>query len=189
MRSIIFKILQHFSLKSSYTSRACVCAQLLQLCPTLCDPMDWSLLGCSVHGILQAGILEWVAMSCHVLLQGTFPTQGSNYCLLCPLHCRWILYCWATRESRIQSSQSFFLWIQQCVKLTILKFRRDLWIVYLKLKMCCVRQNTTDTSTIVFLWIIIVMKSTAWNTSYIFLQHTMYSLMYVYLNSENTILR
>ena len=148
------------------------------------------------HGLEPAWLLcPWdspgrnTGVGCHVLLQGTFPTQGSNYCLLCPLHCRWILYCWATRESRIQSSQSFFLWIQQCVKLTILKFRRDLWIVYLKLKMCCVRQNTTDTSTIVFLWIIIVMKSTAWNTSYIFLQHTMYSLMYVYLNSENTILR
>ena len=31
--------------------------------------------GSSVHGILQAGILEW---GCHVLLQGIFPTQGSN---------------------------------------------------------------------------------------------------------------
>ena len=29
--------------------------------PTLCDPMDCSLLGSSVHGILQARILEWVA--------------------------------------------------------------------------------------------------------------------------------
>ena len=34
----------------------------LQLCPTLCDAMDCSLPGSSVHGILQAGILEWVAM-------------------------------------------------------------------------------------------------------------------------------
>ena len=33
-----------------------------QLCPTLCDPMDCSLPGFSVHGILQARILEWVAM-------------------------------------------------------------------------------------------------------------------------------
>ena len=32
-----------------------------QSCPTLCDPMDCSLLGSSVHGILQARILEWVA--------------------------------------------------------------------------------------------------------------------------------
>ena len=33
-----------------------------QLCPTLCDPMDCSPQGSSVHGILQARILEWVAM-------------------------------------------------------------------------------------------------------------------------------
>ena len=29
---------------------------------------------------------------CHFLLQGFFPTQGSISCILCPLHCRWILY-------------------------------------------------------------------------------------------------
>ena len=33
-----------------------------QLCPTLCNPMDCSPPGSSVHGILQARILEWVAM-------------------------------------------------------------------------------------------------------------------------------
>ena len=39
-----------------------MCAKLLQSCPTLCNPMDCSLPGSSVHGILQAKILEWVAM-------------------------------------------------------------------------------------------------------------------------------
>ena len=34
-----------------------------QLCPTLCDPMDCRPLGSSVHGILQARILEWVAIT------------------------------------------------------------------------------------------------------------------------------
>ena len=38
-------------------------AASLQSCPTLCDPMDCSLPGFSVHGILQARILEWVAIS------------------------------------------------------------------------------------------------------------------------------
>ena len=38
------------------------CMLSLQSCPTLCDPMDYSLPGSSVHGILQARILEWVAM-------------------------------------------------------------------------------------------------------------------------------
>ena len=36
--------------------------QVAQLCPTLCDPMDCSLPGSSVHGILQAITLEWVGM-------------------------------------------------------------------------------------------------------------------------------
>ena len=40
----------------------CECAHLLS-CPTLCDPTDCSLLDFFVHGILQAGILEWVALS------------------------------------------------------------------------------------------------------------------------------
>ena len=37
-------------------------AKSLKLCPTLCDPMDCSTPSSSVHGILQARILEWVAM-------------------------------------------------------------------------------------------------------------------------------
>ena len=40
-----------------------VCAKLLQLCSTLCDPMDCSPPGSSVHGMSQAKILEWVAIS------------------------------------------------------------------------------------------------------------------------------
>ena len=36
--------------------------KVTQSCPTLCNPMDYSLPGSSVHGILQARILEWVAM-------------------------------------------------------------------------------------------------------------------------------
>ena len=38
-------------------------SSVAQLCPTLCDPMNWGLPGSSVHEILQARILEWVAMS------------------------------------------------------------------------------------------------------------------------------
>ena len=44
------------------TGRACVCAKSLQSWLTLCDPMDYSLPVSSVLGILQARILEWVAM-------------------------------------------------------------------------------------------------------------------------------
>ena len=44
------------------SSVMCTCAKLLQSCLTLCDPMDCSPPRSSVHGILQARILEWVAM-------------------------------------------------------------------------------------------------------------------------------
>ena len=40
----------------------CVYVKSLQLCPTVCDPTDCSPPGSSVHGILQARILEWAAM-------------------------------------------------------------------------------------------------------------------------------
>ena len=45
-----------------------VCAQTLQSCLTLCDTIDCSLLGSSVQGILQGGILEWIAI----------PSSGEN---------------------------------------------------------------------------------------------------------------
>ena len=38
-------------------------SEVTQLCPTLCDPMDCSLPGSSIRGILQARVLEWVAIS------------------------------------------------------------------------------------------------------------------------------
>ena len=63
--------------------------KVAQSCPALCDPIDYT-----VHGILQARILEWVAfpfsllqgVGCYFLLQGIFLTQGSNPHLLCLLH-------------------------------------------------------------------------------------------------------
>ena len=39
------------------------CARSLQSCLTLCDPMDYCPLGSSLHGVFQAIILEWVAVS------------------------------------------------------------------------------------------------------------------------------
>ena len=38
-------------------------SEVTQLCPTLCGPIDYSLLGSSVHGIFQAIVLEWIAIS------------------------------------------------------------------------------------------------------------------------------
>ena len=43
-------------------SAAAAAAKSFQSCPTLCDPIDSSPLGSSVPGILQARVLEWVAI-------------------------------------------------------------------------------------------------------------------------------
>ena len=61
-------------------------SEVAQSCLTLCDPMDYSLQGSSVHGIFQARVLEWVAIS----FSKGFPTQGLNPGLP---HCRQTLYC------------------------------------------------------------------------------------------------
>ena len=58
--------------------------KVAQLCPTLCDPTDYT-----VRGILQATILEWVGSFPFSFLQGIIPTQGLNSGLP---HCRWIFY-------------------------------------------------------------------------------------------------
>ena len=44
-------------------THVCACMLSLQSCLTLCDPVDYSPPGSSVHGIFQARILEWVSMS------------------------------------------------------------------------------------------------------------------------------
>ena len=71
----------------------CTYAELLQSCLTLCDPMDCSPPGSSVHGILQSRILEWVAIP-FSRRRG----KAAQSCLtLCELnwgllHCRQMLY-------------------------------------------------------------------------------------------------
>ena len=53
-----------------------MCAKLLQSCLTLCDPTDYSwVAGSSVYGILQARILEWVAMPS----SGGLPNPGTEH--------------------------------------------------------------------------------------------------------------
>ena len=46
-----------------YAAAAAAATKLLQLCPTLCDPVDGSQSGSPIPGILQARTLEWVAIS------------------------------------------------------------------------------------------------------------------------------
>ena len=66
--------------------------EVTQLCPTLCDSMDWGLPGSSIHEILQAGILEWVAIS---FSRGSSRPRNRTWvpCIVCR-H----FTAWATRE-------------------------------------------------------------------------------------------
>ena len=59
----------------------CMCVLSLQSCPTLCDPMDSSPPGSFVHGIFQARILEWVAMT-----SSRGSSQPRDRTLFCLLH-------------------------------------------------------------------------------------------------------
>ena len=62
---------------------ACVCVKSLQSCLTLCDPMDCSPPGSSIHG---DSLSKNTGAGCHFFFQGIFPTQGSNLHLLRLLH-------------------------------------------------------------------------------------------------------
>ena len=66
-----------------YRSLLCVHAKSLQSCPTLCNPMNFSLPGSSVHGILQEEYLSGLPFP----PPGIFLTQGLNLCHLHLLHC------------------------------------------------------------------------------------------------------
>ena len=75
----------------------CVCAQSLQLCLTLRDTVGCRTSGSSVHGILQASILEyWSGFPCPSA--GVLPSPGMEPTSSLVLYCRQILCHWATRE-------------------------------------------------------------------------------------------
>ena len=62
-----------------FSQHACVCAKSPQSCPTLCNSVDCSPPGSSVHGDSPGKNTE---VGCHALLQKIFLTQGSNLRLL-----------------------------------------------------------------------------------------------------------
>ena len=66
-----------------------LCAEPLQSCSTPCNSMDCSLPGSSVHGILQASILEWVSRP---FSRGFSHPRDRPRVSLCLLHCRRVLY-------------------------------------------------------------------------------------------------
>ena len=84
------QILPSEPLEDSFSPvRPMCCAVLSRSDVTLCDPVDCSPPGSSVHGD-SPGTNDGV--DCHALLQGIFPTQESNPYLWCRLHCRQVLY-------------------------------------------------------------------------------------------------
>ena len=85
---LLFTSSSTFKLKH-YRHTKCCCCLVTKLCMTLCNFMDCSRPGSSVHGISQARILEWVAIS---FSRGIFLTQESNPLLLSLQHCRQTLH-------------------------------------------------------------------------------------------------
>ena len=71
-------------------------SQSLQSCPTLCDPMDCSPSGSSVHGILQARILEWVAVPSS--RESSWPRDGTHVFYISCIW-RWLLCHWRHLKS------------------------------------------------------------------------------------------
>ena len=79
----------------------CVCAKSLQLCLTLCTPMDCSPPGSSVHGILQARVLEWGAVSSS---RGSSQPRDQTCSSYISCIGRWVLYHWeAQTETKGQN--------------------------------------------------------------------------------------
>ena len=70
--------------RRGYFPLATVLCLVAQSWPTLCNPMNCSLVGSSVHGIDSPG--KNTGMGCHPLLQEIFTTQESNQCLLSLLY-------------------------------------------------------------------------------------------------------
>ena len=79
---------QRHTLSLCYANSEC-CAKSLKSCPTLCDPVVCSLPGSSVHGLLQARILEWVTMP---FSRGS--SQPRDWTHVSYISCigRWVLY-------------------------------------------------------------------------------------------------
>ena len=83
--------------------------EVSQSCPTLCDPMDCSLPGSSIHGILQATVLEWVAIS--FSRGSSWPRDRTQVSHIAGRH----FNLWATREApfciEYESMNDFYLFI------------------------------------------------------------------------------
>ena len=80
-------------LPRNQTSTLCIGGEVTQSCLTLCDPMDCSIPGSSLPGILQARVLEWVAIS---FSRGSSWPRDQTWVSSIPGRC---FNLWATREA------------------------------------------------------------------------------------------
>ena len=111
-RLVVVQLLSHVQLFVSPWTAECQAPQsftisrkwsevkITQSCPILCDPMDCSLLGSSVHGILQARILEWVTIP--FSMGSSRPRDWT--CVFCIAGS--FLTIWASREAPGQHSDA-----------------------------------------------------------------------------------
>ena len=81
-----FSLVKEGSGQTFYCVRA---FSVTQSCPAFCDPMYYSSLGSSVHGLLQTRILEWVAISSS---RGSFQPRDQTLIFQASCIGRWILY-------------------------------------------------------------------------------------------------
>ena len=86
--------------------KECVHAKSLQSCLTLCNPIDYSPRDSSVHEILQAKILEWVAMPS--FRGSSWPRYWTHVSCIG----RQSLYHWAIRKAQCESSELSFIWVK-----------------------------------------------------------------------------
>ena len=80
----------------------CMCAQSLQSCPTICNPMNYSPPGSSVHKILQARILEWVA-----IINSRGSSQPRDWTRVSCIAGGFVTN-WATREAFVSQVNSIY---------------------------------------------------------------------------------
>ena len=102
VKAVVFPVVMYGC--ESWTIKKAEWVKVTQSCPTLCDPMDCSQPGSSVHGILQARILEWVAS---LFSRGS--SQPRDRTQVCHIAGRFFTI-WATREAqrRLSAKQLVF---------------------------------------------------------------------------------
>ena len=101
--------------KEKFFKKNAAAAKSLQSCPTLCDPIDGNPPGSSVHGILQARVLEWGAIALNVVLKSKDIILLTKVHLVKAMVFPVVMYgCenWTIKKSEYQRIDAFELWCE-----------------------------------------------------------------------------